>query len=91
MKTSKFAFEINWPLVLYLVTFSTLFKFITGREAVKDIWNVLTWYINGSLGASNQEIEQYKRIAFAIETVCQPIIGIAGLIANLVALPILCK
>ena len=52
---------------------------------------MLTEYINGSLGATNEEIEQYKRISFAIETVCQPIIGIAGLIANLVALPILCK
>ena len=42
-------------------------------------------------GATDQEMEKYKQVAFAIETVCQPIIGIVGLIANLVALPILCK
>ena len=42
-------------------------------------------------GANNQEMEEYKKIAFAIETVIQTIIGIAGLVTNLIALPILCK
>ena len=42
-------------------------------------------------GATDEELESFKQIAFVIETVFQPIIGVAGLVANLISLPILCK
>lgn len=42
-------------------------------------------------GATNEELIFFRKIAFILEAVIQPIIGIMGLIANAVAIPILCR
>lgn len=42
-------------------------------------------------GATDDELETFRSIAFILEAIIQPIIGIAGLLANILAIPLLCR
>ena len=42
-------------------------------------------------GATEEEMEIFGKLSFGVDVVLQSIIGIIGIIANVTAIPILCR